>query len=149
VDGYHASLDSPAFNAFVASIVVSRRDRDAANRTPAPAFTGQAPMPGGSIEEISLAAYRGKWMVLCFYPLDFTFVCPTELRGFNDCTRDFTELEAEVIGGGSIASIHTWLGSSTVLVGSTSRCSAISLSKSAETVACSLRTRAYPSGRRF
>jgi peroxiredoxin (alkyl hydroperoxide reductase subunit C) len=50
---------------------------------PAPVFKGQAAMPDGSIMEMSIADYRSKWGVLCFYPLDFTFVCPTELRGFN------------------------------------------------------------------
>ncbi len=75
---------------------------------PAPVFTGQAAMPEGSIKEISLADYRGKWIVLCFYPLDFTFVCPTELRGFNHSYKEFSELNAEVIGV-SVDSVYTHL----------------------------------------
>ena len=75
---------------------------------PAPAFTGLAAMPNGSTKEISLAAYHGKWTVLCFYPLDFTFVCPTELRGLNHCYKEFTELNAEIIGV-SVDSIYTHL----------------------------------------
>jgi peroxiredoxin (alkyl hydroperoxide reductase subunit C) len=73
---------------------------------PAPAFTGRAAMPGGSIKEIAGADYRGKWLILCFYPLDFTFVCPTELRAFNRCYKDFADRNAEVIGI-SVDSVYT------------------------------------------
>jgi len=75
---------------------------------PAPTFTGQAVMPDGSIKEIALADFQGKWLVLCFYPMDFTFVCPTELRGFNQRHKDFTELHAEVIGV-SVDSVYAHL----------------------------------------
>lgn len=64
--------------------------------------------PDGSIKEISLTDYRGKWVVLLFYPLDFTFLCPTELRGFNHRYKEFTELNAEVIGV-SVDSVYTHL----------------------------------------
>ena len=46
----------------------------------------------------SLEDYRGKWVVLLFYPLDFTFVCPTELTTFSDRYEDFEGVGAEVIG---------------------------------------------------
>lgn len=62
-------------------------------------------------EPVKLADYKGKWVVLVFYPLDFTFVCPTELRGFNDRYEEFKKAGAEVIGV-SVDSVHThraWL----------------------------------------
>ena len=74
----------------------------------APMFTGQAVLPDGSFTEISLADYRGQWLVLCFYPLDFTFVCPTELRGFNQRYKEFRELSAEVVGV-SVDSVYSHL----------------------------------------
>ena len=42
--------------------------------------------------------YRGKWVVLFFYPLDFTFVCPTEIRGFNEARELFKEKNAVILG---------------------------------------------------
>jgi len=42
---------------------------------------GQALMSNGSFEDIKLSDYKGKWLVIFFYPLDFTFVCPTEIQG--------------------------------------------------------------------
>ena len=52
----------------------------------------------GQFKEVQLSDYRGKWVVLVFYPLDFTFVCPTELRAFAQHYGDFQKEEAEVIG---------------------------------------------------
>lgn len=53
----------------------------------------------GAFEEISLSNYQGKkYVVLYFYPLDFTFVCPTEIIAFNDKLEEFQKREAEVIG---------------------------------------------------
>src|SRR5438045_5772686 len=49
-------------------------------------------------EPVKLSDYRGKWVVLLFYPLDFTFVCPTELTTFSDRYADFEGVGAEVIG---------------------------------------------------
>lgn len=63
----------------------------------APEFQGQAVMPDGSFKTIKLSDYKGKWVVLFFYPLDFTFVCPTELRAFNEKYGEFTQENAEVI----------------------------------------------------
>ncbi len=65
---------------------------------PAPDFKGTAVMPDMEFAEIKLADYKGKWVVLFFYPLDFTFVCPTEIRGFNEAYPKFKEAGAEVIG---------------------------------------------------
>jgi peroxiredoxin (alkyl hydroperoxide reductase subunit C) len=64
----------------------------------APDFKAQAVMPDGSFKEISLADYKGKYVVLFFYPLDFTFVCPTEIIAFSERAADFEALGAQIIG---------------------------------------------------
>lgn len=64
---------------------------------PAPNFTAKA-VVNGQISQISLSDYSGKYVILVFYPLDFTFVCPTELIAFGDCLSDFQALGAEVLG---------------------------------------------------
>jgi peroxiredoxin (alkyl hydroperoxide reductase subunit C) len=64
---------------------------------PAPDFTLDA-VVNQEFKEVRLADYRGKWVVLFFYPLDFTFVCPTEIKGFNTALADFKKLNAEVLG---------------------------------------------------
>lgn len=63
----------------------------------APEFTTDA-VVGGEFKQIKLADYKGKWVVLFFYPLDFTFVCPTEITAFSDRVADFKNLNAEVLG---------------------------------------------------
>lgn len=50
------------------------------------------------IKKFKLSDYRGKWVVLFSYPADFTFVCPTEVRGFNEKSGEFRKLNAQVIG---------------------------------------------------
>jgi len=65
----------------------------------APDFTAAAVMPDGSINEaFSLADYKGKYKVLFFYPLDFTFVCPSELIAFDHRIKAFEERGVQVIG---------------------------------------------------
>jgi len=64
---------------------------------PAPAFKAQA-VVDGQFKEVSLADYQGKYVVVYFYPLDFTFVCPTEIIAFSDRIAEFKELNTEVIG---------------------------------------------------
>jgi alkyl hydroperoxide reductase subunit AhpC len=64
----------------------------------APDFTAQAVMPDGGFKEIKLSDYRGKYVVLFFYPLDFTFVCPTEIIAFSDKIKEFKDRGAEVLG---------------------------------------------------
>lgn len=49
------------------------------------------------IEKIRLSGYKGKWIVLVFYPADFTFICPTELEELADCHDEFKKLGAEVL----------------------------------------------------
>ncbi|MBX7149821.1 peroxiredoxin [bacterium] len=63
----------------------------------APEFETEA-VVGGDFKKIKLADYKGKWVVLYFYPLDFTFVCPTEITAFSDRIADFKKLGAEVLG---------------------------------------------------
>ena len=64
----------------------------------APNFTAQAVMPNNSIEEFELGSLKGKYTVLFFYPLDFTFVCPSEILEFSRKLGQFKELGAEVVG---------------------------------------------------
>lgn len=64
----------------------------------APDFTAQAVMPDNSFEELTLSSYRGKYAVLFFYPLDFTFVCPSEIIAFDKALPRFQEKNAQVIG---------------------------------------------------
>lgn len=62
-----------------------------------PTLKAEALFPSGKFESLDLTRYRGKWLVVFFYPLDFTFVCPTEIRGFNDRYEEFKRLGAEVV----------------------------------------------------
>ena len=64
----------------------------------APDFTAEA-VANGEIKKLSLHKdFAGKWKVLYFYPLDFTFVCPTEITAFEDNLAKFNEMNCEVIG---------------------------------------------------
>ncbi len=66
---------------------------------PAPDFTAAAVMPDGSINEaFKLSDLRGKYVVLFFYPLDFTFVCPSEIIAHDHRVSKFKELGVEVVG---------------------------------------------------
>lgn len=79
--------------------------------SPAPEFTMQAVVDKGKFKDIRLSDYKGKWVVLFFYPLDFTFVCPTEITAFRDRLKDFKELNAAVIGASidSVYSHQAWI----------------------------------------
>ena len=63
---------------------------------PAPDFSLDA-VAGEEFRKINLADYRGKWVILLFYPLDFTLVCPTEIRGFNAAVEQIRKLNGEVL----------------------------------------------------
>ena len=63
---------------------------------PAPSFSGTAVL-NGEFMEMKLEDFRGKSLVFFFYPLDFTFVCPTEILAFNDRVKEFRDIGAEVI----------------------------------------------------
>jgi alkyl hydroperoxide reductase subunit AhpC len=65
---------------------------------PAPDFKATA-VVNGQFKEINLSAYRGeKYVVVYFYPLDFTFVCPTEIIAFNDKVKEFDKRNAIILG---------------------------------------------------
>ncbi|MCY3537623.1 MAG: peroxiredoxin [Synechococcus sp. SB0662_bin_45] len=64
---------------------------------PAPDFTATAVFDQ-EFQEVKLSQYRGKYVVLFFYPLDFTFVCPTEITAFSDRYEEFSSKDTEVLG---------------------------------------------------
>lgn len=75
----------------------------------APDFIAEAVLGDNQIDpEFSLSARRGKYVILLFYPFDFSFVCPTEILAFNDQLTQFKERNTEVIGI-SVDSIYTHL----------------------------------------
>lgn len=77
----------------------------------APHFATQAVFDSGDVKEVNLNDFKGKWVVLFFYPLDFTFVCPTELTQFREHLAEFRQAEAVVLGC-SVDSVHShkrWL----------------------------------------
>ncbi|HTY03680.1 MAG TPA: peroxiredoxin [Rhodocyclaceae bacterium] len=65
---------------------------------PAPEFAANAVFGNNEIKELKLADYKGKYVVLFFYPLDFTFVCPSELIAFDHRLEEFRKRNVEVIG---------------------------------------------------
>ena len=79
----------------------------------APDFTATA-VVDQEFKEVTLSQYRGKYVVLFFYPLDFTFVCPTEIVAFNDRAQEFKELNCQVVTSlqrKSMVEIHISVGS--------------------------------------
>ncbi|KAI9510350.1 2-cysteine peroxiredoxin [Russula earlei] len=78
-------------------------------QNPAPAFTVNA-LVDGAFKEVSLSDYRGQWVILMFYPLDFTFVCPTEILAFDDALPEFARFNTTVlaISTDSEYSHHAW-----------------------------------------
>lgn len=71
----------------------------------APSFSAEA-YHAGEMKKVSLSDYSGKWVVLFFYPLDFTFVCPTEIKSFANAESKFSEANAVVLGA-STDSAHS------------------------------------------
>jgi peroxiredoxin (alkyl hydroperoxide reductase subunit C) len=74
----------------------------------APEFSVQAVVDGTTIEQFSLADFKDKIVVLFFYPLDFTFVCPTELHAFQERLDEFESKNAVVVGC-SVDSVYSHL----------------------------------------
>jgi len=64
----------------------------------APDFTAEAVLKDGSFAKLSLSQFKGKYVLLFFYPLAFTFVCPTEIIAFSERAKEFNDLGVEVIG---------------------------------------------------
>ena len=86
----------PILNTFqTRTLSLSSRVLQAQVQKPAPDFTAQA-VVNGQFKEVSLSDYKGKYVVVYFYPLDFTFVCPTEIIAFSDRIGEFKELGCEV-----------------------------------------------------
>lgn len=78
---------------------------------PAPDFSAEAAV-GGQFTHIQLSSYKGeKYVVLLFYPLDFTFVCPTELHAFQERLAEFNQRNVQLLGCSidSKFSHHAWL----------------------------------------
>lgn len=63
----------------------------------APGFS-EAAVLNKQFKNVSLEDYKGKWVVLFFYPLDFTFVCPTEITALSDANEEFAKRDAQIIG---------------------------------------------------
>ena len=64
---------------------------------PAPDFEATAVIDQ-DFEDLKLSSYRGKYVILFFYPLDFTFVCPTEITAFSDRAGEFDALNTQILG---------------------------------------------------
>eukprot|EP00483_Globobulimina_turgida_P002449 UN02453 len=64
----------------------------------APDFSSVALMPDLTFDTLSLAQFSGQWLLLFFYPLDFTFVCPTEVISFSEAATQFKEIHTNVVG---------------------------------------------------
>jgi peroxiredoxin (alkyl hydroperoxide reductase subunit C) len=81
---------------------------------PAPHFEAKAVVNGQIVDGFTLSRYRGKYVVFFFYPLDFTFVCPTELHAFQDAAEEFAKRNCELVACSidSHYSHHAWLNTS-------------------------------------
>jgi alkyl hydroperoxide reductase subunit AhpC len=74
----------------------------------APDFKARAVMPDGSFQDLTLSDHRGSYVLLFFYPMDFTFVCPTEIIAFSNRLAEFEKLGVQVIGA-SVDSVYSHL----------------------------------------
>jgi len=92
------SLFSMLATAAVITILIagSAAAQSAEIGSPAPAFSLNA-VVNKEFRQVNLSDYRGKWVVLFFYPGDFTFVCPTEIKGFNKSLAEFKAANAEIL----------------------------------------------------
>lgn len=64
---------------------------------PAPSFNGMLAYQKGEFKKISLSDYKGQWLILFFYPRDFTFICPTEIKAFAAHEQDFKKFNASIL----------------------------------------------------
>lgn len=74
-----------------------------------PGFNNHEENGVSAFEDITESSFPGKWKVIYFYPKDFTFVCPTEIVGFDNLAKEFEDREA-VLMGGSVDNEHCKLG---------------------------------------
>ncbi len=65
---------------------------------------------GEEFKEITNSDYKGKWKVYFFWPKDFTFVCPTEIAAFGKMNKEFTDRDAQILGGSTDSEFvhHAW-----------------------------------------
>ncbi|OAD06843.1 hypothetical protein MUCCIDRAFT_186509 [Mucor lusitanicus CBS 277.49] len=77
----------------------------------APEFDAPGVIDGQIVEHIKLSDYRGKYVVLFWYPMDFTFVCPTEIIAFNDAYEEFQSLDCQLIAASCDSEYvhHAWI----------------------------------------
>eukprot|EP00296_Roombia_truncata_P008545 JP447034.1.p2 GENE.JP447034.1~~JP447034.1.p2 ORF type:complete len:206 (+),score=100.39 JP447034.1:65-682(+) len=75
---------------------------------PAPDFTATAVAPNSDFVEVKLSDYKGKYVVIFFYPLDFTFVCPTEILAFSDRAAEFRAIGCEVLAASCDSKFSHW-----------------------------------------
>jgi peroxiredoxin (alkyl hydroperoxide reductase subunit C) len=77
---------------------------------PAPNFTAPVYQNGSVDKKVSLEDYKGKWVLLFFYPLDFTFVCPTELYALGAMQDEFEKVNCQILGASidSVFSHQAW-----------------------------------------
>merc|ERR1712004_150733 len=80
---------------FICTILETKMSKTQLTK-PAPNFKGNA-VVNGEFKEIGLDDYKGKYVVFFFYPLDFTFVCPTEIIAFSDRAEEFRAINCEVV----------------------------------------------------
>jgi alkyl hydroperoxide reductase subunit AhpC len=66
-------------------------------QNPAPDFSADA-VVNGEFKNIKLSDYKGQWVYLFFYPLDFTFVCPTEIIAFSEAAEKFKAVGCQILG---------------------------------------------------
>ena len=80
-------------------------------RKPAPAFCLNGAQGTQTLSNVTLQQYKGKWVILLFYPMDWTFVCPTEIFAYNDAADKFAALNTVVLGvsGDSPYTHLSWL----------------------------------------
>lgn len=80
---------------------------------PAPDFKADALVGGQFVSDFSLSQFKGKKVVLFFYPLDFTFVCPTEILAFSDAIDEFKKRNTEVVGVSVDSKFSHWAWANT------------------------------------
>ena len=73
---------------------------------PAPNFEAEVYYPDGTFKKVQLSDFKGKYLVLMWYPLDFTFVCPTEIIKFSDAKPEFDAMDCVVLAC-SVDSVHS------------------------------------------
>ena len=94
------SLPTPSLS-LAAAAATNTAQQTAKVGEPAPGFVLDALVgmeKGKEFRKVALNDFRGKWVVLFFYPADFTFVCPTEIKGFGQASGEFAKLNAVVLG---------------------------------------------------